>query len=713
MPNHLANQTSPYLLQHQENPVDWYPWGPEAHQRARLEERPIFLSIGYSACHWCHVMEHESFENEELARFLNEHFISIKVDREERPDLDQIYMNAVQMMTGRGGWPMSLFLTPELKPFYGGTYWPPHADRGMPGFDQVLAGVADAWRNRRNQAVEMADQLTQKLGQFHHSPGGGKIASQLISAGGDHLHQTFDSNFGGFGSAPKFPHPIDLQLLLHIWQRRQDRTALAMVRTTLDRMAAGGIHDHLGGGFARYSVDAQWLVPHFEKMLYDNGLLAATYLEAYQATGEPLYAEVVRNTLDYVLREMTDVEGAFYSSEDADSQGEEGLYYTWTPAELRQVLDNDAAQLFARVYDVSSEGNFEGRSILHLSKPIAEWARQLGCEQKELEQQLAVSRAKLLAARGKRIPPGKDDKVLVAWNGLMIDAMARAGGALAEPRYVDAATKAADFLLARLRDPASGRLLHTWRSVGSQREDSNQGGPNRGQAKLAAYLDDYTFLAGALVSLYEQTFAPHYIEQAIGLAEEVLERFADTQSASRSGGGFFYTAADHERLIQRNKDFVDSSIPSGNAMAAMLLMRLGKLTGNQKYLDAAEWTIAQAVSLIERAPMATGQMLLAADFHLGPTPAMVLAGGSDSALNDSVLANLRQRFLPNKALAMPESADGTSVPLPLAPLLQGKVAIGDQPTLYICEGFTCREPAIGPAAISAALDRLALEEREE
>jgi len=550
MPNHLANETSPYLLQHVNNPVDWHPWGPEALALSKKLNKPIFLSIGYSACHWCHVMEHESFENEAIAKSLNEKFVCIKVDREERPDLDQIYMNAVQMMTGRGGWPMSVFLTPDLKPFFSGTYWPPKRSRGMPGFDEVIAGVSNAWETNREAVVDTADKLTKELGKIDQQGGDGTLTEGLIAGAFQHFRNTFDSTHGGFGGAPKFPSPMGLQLLLRYWHRKRDRQALNMVKVTLDRMAAGGIYDHLGGGFARYSVDARWLVPHFEKMLYDNAQLAATYVEAYQATGEENYARVVRETLDYTLRDMTDPAGGFYSTEDADSEGVEGKFYVWTPTQLREVLGDAAAATFAKVYDVTDHGNFEHANILNLPKSIDQQATALGHDIDELRKELADSREKLFAAREPRIHPAKDDKVIVAWNGLMIDTMARAGAVLGEQRYIDAAVKAADFLLNTLRR-ADGRLLHTWRN---------------GQAKLDAYLDDYANLANGLVSLYEATFEGRHLDAAIALMQTVIDHFADSK-----GGGFYYTADDHEQLIVRSKDFTDNAVPSGNAMAATVL----------------------------------------------------------------------------------------------------------------------------------------------
>jgi uncharacterized protein YyaL (SSP411 family) len=673
MANRLAQETSPYLLQHKDNPVDWYPWGREALDRAKAEHKPIFLSIGYSACHWCHVMEHESFENEQIAKLLNERFISIKVDREERPDLDHIYMNAVQMMTGHGGWPMSVFLTPDLQPFYGGTYWPAHDSRGMPGFDRIILAVHDAWMHRRDQAIEQAGQLTEALrGLDGHQATATQLNIALLRNAGAKLERSFDFTHGGFGGAPKFPHSMDLQLLLRLWQREPRQGVLDMVRLTLDKMANGGIYDHLGGGFARYSVDARWLVPHFEKMLYDNALLVLAYVETYQATGEAKYADVVRETLDYILRDMTDPTGMFYSTEDADSEGEEGKFYVWTPPEIKEVLGEERGERFCYVYDVSGDGNFEhGKSILNLPKPIELCANLRGWDVEQLRRELAEDRAKLFVARERRIHPGKDDKVLVSWNALMIDAMARAAGPLAEPRYLAAAQKAAEAILSNLRRP-DGRLLHVWR---------------HGQAKLDAYLDDYTYLINALVSLYEASFDELWITEAVDLAETVLEHFRD------EAGGFFYTADDHEQLITRHKDLQDSSVPSGNSMAAYALLRLGELTGESKYTDAAYQTMQTAMPMMERAPAAVGQMLLAADFALGPTHELVFVGNRD----ETVLGELHKKFLPRSVRAWRTGPVG---PSPLDPLFAGRDAgPADELRLYVCQDFACEAPVAGQGAV--------------
>jgi uncharacterized protein len=687
MPNRLAHETSPYLLQHKDNPVDWHPWIPEALEQAKREDKPIFLSIGYSACHWCHVMEHESFENPAIARLMNEHFVCIKVDREERPDLDQIYMNAVQLLTGRGGWPMSVFLTPDLKPFYGGTYWPPTARMGMPGFDQVLLAVADAWKNRREQAIEHAAELTGHLARFaEQPPAAGELSLSRIEAAGAALERSFDHRNGGFGGAPKFPHSMDLQVLLRLWKRNRRSEWLEIVTTTLDKMSAGGIYDHLGGGFHRYSVDERWLVPHFEKMLYDNALLTSAYVEAYQATGNPEYARIARETCDYVLRDMTDGAGGFYSTEDADSEGEEGKVYVWMPREIEETLGKEATETFCYVYDITEPGNFEGHNILNLAKPIETCARIKGRDPDNLRAELAASREKLLAVRGKRVRPGRDDKVLVAWNGLMIDAMAKAAGALEEPRYLAAAEKAAAFVLGDMRK-SDGRLLHTWRA---------------GQAKIDAYVDDYAALANALVSLYEATFNERYIDEAIGLVEIMLRHFADP-----SGWGFFYTADDQEQLIARNKEMHDSSVPSGNALAATVLVRLGKLTGRSDYLTGAEKTFQAATALLDRAPTAAGQLLLALDMFIGPTPEIVFLGDPANSDTAAALHLLRQRFVPNKVVVLRNPASQTAArSAAMSELFEGKSSGPLQPALFLCEDFACEAPVFGREAIASKIAKL-------
>ncbi len=617
MPNRLAQSNSPYLLQHAENPVDWQPWGREALDAAKAEAKPIFLSIGYSACHWCHVMAHESFEDPEIARRLNRDFVAIKVDREEHPELDQVYMEAVQALTGQGGWPLSVFLTPELEPFFGGTYWPPRPRGGMAGFGEVLAAVSDAWQHRREQAVQQAKTLT---GWLRDTAEDGDGVGKRDAADRDQwsrlgdrdqwsrfymeawavLGRAFDPVHGGFGPAPKFPQPLTSRLLLQGWRSTRDEHLLAMVTTTLQQMAAGGIYDHLGGGFHRYSTDARWLVPHFEKMLYDNALLARCYLDAYQATGQMDFARVARETLDYVLRDMTDPAGGFASSEDADSEGHEGLFYLWTLDEIRSVLGAERAESFAHAYDVTEEGNFEGRNILNLAKTIPQSAAILGRQPAELATDLAESRRRLLEVRGRRIRPGRDDKVLASWNGLMIDALARAGAVLGEPRYSEAAARAADFLLSPQGLRADSRLRHCWR---------------RGRADIDGLLEDYASLAGALVTLYETRHEDRWLDEATGLADAILDRFTD-----REHGGFFTAAADHGSLIVRKKDVLDSAVPSGGGLATAALLRLSQLRDRDDYFHAAEASLRSAAGLLHEAPLGACQMLLALDHYLWPTP---------------------------------------------------------------------------------------------
>ncbi len=690
MPNRLSRETSPYLLQHQNNPVDWFPWGPEALARAKSERRPIFLSIGYSACHWCHVMEYESFENQRIAEYLNQHFVCIKVDREERPDLDQIYMNAVQLMTGRGGWPMSVFLTPDLQPFFGGTYWPPTSGRGMPGFDQILAAVVDAWQNRREAAVSQAAEMTEHLQSVGEDASGvgfqpaQKLNLQLLKSAEQKLQRAFDMTHGGFGTAPKFPHSMDLQVLLRMWQRHPGPESLHMVTLTLDKMAMGGIYDHLAGGFARYSVDERWLVPHFEKMLYDNSLLMTAYLEAFTATHEERFARVVRETADYILNYMTDVDGGFHCTEDADSEGEEGKFYVWMPQEIEAVLGKERADLFCYVYDVTPEGNFEhGTSILNLPKTITQCAAIKGIDVKVLEQGLAQMRQELLAVRDRRIRPGKDDKILVSWNALMIDAMARTAVILGLPIYLELAERAAYFIVTKMSRP-DGRLLHTYR---------------HGEAKLDAYLDDYAYLVNALVTLYESTFNENWINEAVRLADILLARFAD-----QARGGFYFTADDHEQLIARNKDLHDSSVPSGNAMAATALLRLGKLCGRSDYLSAAEGALLAGLSVMERSPTAAGQLLIALDMYIGPMPEIVIVG-PDNDQTLAALADLQKRFVPRRVLG--RGSPGQQQSQHLAPLFAGRTSAGEHPSVFICEKFACQAPVTGLDAIRRQWDALA------
>jgi uncharacterized protein YyaL (SSP411 family) len=683
MSNHLLHETSPYLKQHAQNPVDWYPWGPEALAKAKQLDRPIFLSIGYSACHWCHVMEHESFEDPEVGKLLNDHFISIKVDREERPDIDQIYMDFVQRSTGHGGWPMSVFLTPDLKPFYGGTYFPPD-DRyqgQMPSFKRLVTALRDAWRDQHDDLLESAEQVTQQLRDGGRvEPASGDLDASLIRNAVHFLARAFDPQAGGFGQAPKFPHPMEIRVLLRAWKRFGDDDALNMARVTLDHMARGGIYDQLGGGFHRYSTDARWLVPHFEKMLYDNALLTVAYLEAFQATGSACYREVVEETLGYVLREMTSPESPFYSTQDADSEGVEGKFFVWSAAEVEAVLGKELAEPFTYVYDVTPEGNWEGQNILHRMKTHEQDARLLRIPEPELRDKLAQAKRKLFEVRSRRVRPGRDEKVLTAWNGLMIGAFAHAAQVLDDAAHAETAAKAADFILTRMRGP-EGRLFRTY-SAGTQ-------------PKLNAYLEDYAYFIDALVSLYEATFAPRWIESALDLAGVMIEQFWDDKN-----GGFFFTGRDHEALITRTKDLLDNATPSGNAMAVTALLRLAALTGRADLRSKAEETLQLCRGLMAERPLGNGQMLIGLDFYLGPVQEFAVVG--DPAANETrqVLRAIRAGFRPDKVIAL--KADGDSAADLTLPLLAGKTARGAV-TTYICQNFTCKAPLVGASALEAAL----------
>jgi uncharacterized protein YyaL (SSP411 family) len=680
--NRLAGETSPYLLQHAGNPVDWYPWGEEALEKARSENKPIFLSIGYSACHWCHVMEHESFENPRIAALMNEHFVNIKVDREERPDLDQIYMSAVMAMTGHGGWPMSVFLTPQCKPFFGGTYFPPTDSRGMASFPRVLQSVHQAWSERREEITESAAEMTEQLRVFGTiTKGAGPLDFKLLDQAARTLMRSFDPTHGGFGRAPKFPHPMDLRVLLRHHLRTRDDQALHVVRHTLLKMARGGIYDHLGGGFARYSTDERWLAPHFEKMLYDNALLSSVYLEAFQLTGDAGFRQVARAVMDYVLGRMTGGHGAFHSTEDADSEGVEGKYYVWSLAEVSDVLGAERAKTFCYVYDITQQGNWEDHNIINMPRPNDQAAKLLGRDQGELEAELAASRALLLAAREKRMPPAMDTKVLVSWNGLMIAALAEGGRILEDVRYLHAAGRAAGFILESMR-LGDGRLLHTYKD---------------GQAKLDAYLDDYASLIDGLTRLYESTGEPRWIESALELAAILIDEFVDTEQ-----GGFYFTGRRHEALITRQKDIHDNATPSGNGLAATALLRLGALTGKSDLTSAGKQALEAIQAVLEREPAACGQSLIALDFLLGPLKEYAVIAGQDQSENRAVLEAIARSFRPHRVVAPATPEQAVSLAGKVA-LLADKPACLGRTTTYICENFTCQAPIVGLEGLKEAL----------
>jgi len=667
--NHLAGETSPYLLQHAHNPVDWYPWGEEALTRARSEDRPILLSIGYSACHWCHVMERESFENPRTAELMNSAFVNIKVDREERPDLDGIYMQAVQAMTGSGGWPMTVFLTPDGTPFYGGTYFPPEPRHNMPAFDNVLAAIADAWQNRRADVLKSGGQLRDHLQQtLRPVAAPGELDVDILHAAGRGLAAQHDPEFGGFGMAPKFPQPMALEFLLRYWKRTGDEAARDIVVHTLDRMARGGIYDHLGGGFARYSTDAEWLVPHFEKMLYDNAQLARAYLMGYQATGNAFFKDIAEQVIGYVLRDMTDPSGGIYSTEDADSEGEEGKFYVWTPAELRKLLGDEDARLFGAFYDVTTPGNFEGRaSILHMDDTPLEVAPRLGVTEAELLTALERGRLVLIEARSRRVGPGRDEKVLASWNGLMLRALAEAGAALNRPDFLAAATRNAAFLLETMRRP-DGALHRTWKPGHT--------------ARLNGYLEDHANVADGLVALYEATFDDRWLTAATELADIILERFADTEY-----GGFFDTSDDHETLITRPKDIFDNATPSGNAVAADVLLRLGVLLDREDYRRAAEGVLRLLREPMARYPLGFARSLNALDFLLSRVSEIAIVGAPDQADTEALLRVVFEPFLPNKVVAGGRAA---------IPLLEARDMRDGHATAYVCEHYVCQAPTTDP-----------------
>ncbi|MEC7697090.1 MAG: thioredoxin domain-containing protein [Planctomycetota bacterium] len=672
MSNRLADATSPYLLQHKDNPVDWYPWGEAAFSRARAENKPIFLSIGYSACHWCHVMERESFEDEELAQLLNAHFVSIKVDREQRPDLDQIYMQAVQSITGRGGWPMSVFLNNDGEPFFGGTYWPPHARQGMPGFGQVLHAVADAWQNQHEKISEQAARLTASLSIDRMSAVETLDPLAILEAAAAALEQAYDATHGGFGGPPKFPHPLEIKLCLRLARWQGHENLMQMALHSLDQMAAGGVYDQLGGGFHRYAVDAHWLVPHFEKMLYDNALLAACYLEAYLATGQNRYREIVIETINYMLREMQHSDGGFFSTQDADSEGVEGKFFVWSLEEINETLDTDEAGLFCAFYNVTEGGNFEGQNILHHSQSLETFAAAQGRDLPECKQQLDNARQKLFAARQQRICPALDDKILADWNGLLIDTLARAGAVFDLPQYLEAARRASHMVDTKMRDSA-GRLMHCWRE---------------GVAEGMAFVDDYAAMLGAWITLYECTFEEVWIDRALGLAETLQQRYEDSEQ-----GGFFFTADDHERLIVRRKEFFDQATPNGNALAAEGLLRLADLLGRDDFRQSAQRALEVAGDTIRQAPLAQGQSVLALMRQATAVRQWVMVGSEPSSEAQEVLHDLRHAYLPCHVLACRLGDSISSSSEALDHLFLDRPVGATSWELHYCEGHTCLAPA--------------------
>lgn len=670
MSNRLAKETSPYLLQHADNPVDWYPWGEEAFNRAKAEDKPILLSIGYSACHWCHVMEHESFENEEIANIMNENFIDIKVDREERPDLDAIYMEAVQAMTGSGGWPLTVFLTPENKPFFGGTYFPPENRYGMPGFPIVLRTVADAYQNRRSEIETAAQQIVTVLTSKSESDGAMEpltvdILGQAYSA----LKLDFDREDGGFGTAPKFPQPMALEFLLRYYYRTQDTAVLEMVNLTLEKMAKGGIYDQLGGGFHRYATDSHWLVPHFEKMLYDNALLSRIYLHAYLVTGNRLYRSVAEETLDYVLREMTDPQGGFYSTQDADSEGVEGKYYLWTAQEITEVLGEKTGLIVNSYLGITAGSNFSGGNILHVVTDLEPRVSSI------IEQ----AKTSLLERREQRVRPSRDEKISASWNGLMLASLAEAACVFDRQDYLSAAVGNGSFLLDSMI--AQGYLQHTYKD---------------GQAKIDGYLRDYALVIEGFLTLHQATFSGEWLRQAIRLGEVMVKQFWDEDMKM-----FYDTSDRHEDLFIRPRTTSDGALPSGSSVATLVLLKLAGLTDSKRFEQIAAQLLRSKGKSMSGNPLGFSNWLCALDFYLSPPKEIAIIGPRDHPETSELLHTLCSTWLPNKVVAAYDPNDPT--PVPDLKLLRNKQMINNQPTVYVCEHFTCQIPVTDPASLGAQL----------
>jgi uncharacterized protein len=695
--NRLAGEQSPYLLQHAHNPVDWYPWGEAAFEKARRENKPIFLSIGYSTCHWCHVMERESFENDKIAELLNRDYVAIKVDREERPDVDRIYMTFVQATTGGGGWPMSVWLTPQLQPFFGGTYFPPENRFGHPGFASILTQIADAWRDQRGQIEDSAREVVQQL-QKHITVEPGRstaINTDLLGSGFSYFRRTFDALLGGFGGAPKFPRPSVYNFLLRYSARTKNQEALEMVLLTLREMAKGGMHDQLGGGFHRYAVDERWFVPHFEKMLYDQAQLAISYLEAFQITGDPQYAEVARRIFDYVLRDMIGPDGGFYSAEDADSVIDpeepkvkgEGAFYIWTADEIRDLLPQPTADWFCYRYGVAEGGNvandphneFNNRNILYQAMSVADTAMQFRQIEETVAEGLKQAEAILLEARSKRVRPHLDDKILTAWNGLMISAFALGGAVLGDERYAAAARRAAEFVLARMYDPQTGVLLRRYRE---------------GDAAIPGFLDDYSMFAQALIDLYETQFDLRHLETAIRLTEKQRERFEDPKD-----GGFFSTGEADGALVMRIKDDYDGAEPSGNSVALSNLLRLAQFTGRSDLRESADRLLAAFAPRLSVGAATLPQMLAACEYYLSEQRQIVIAGERGGPDTEALLRAIYTRFVPNRIMLLADAATREAL-AKWIPSLPSMHEVNGRAAAYICKNYACQLPVTEVGALA-------------
>ncbi|MBD3227035.1 MAG: DUF255 domain-containing protein [Candidatus Lokiarchaeota archaeon] len=690
-PNHLINEKSPYLLQHTYNPVDWYPWGEEAFNKAKNEDKPIFLSIGYSTCHWCHVMAHESFEDPQIAEILNENFISIKVDREERPDIDKIYMNVCQIMTGSGGWPLTIIMTPDdKKPFFAGTYFPKETKYGRTGLRDLLLRIKELWKNKREKALESAEKVVQVMKRDSFPTKDKKLGEDQIHMAFDNLSGTFDSNKGGFGRAPKFPTPHMLRFLLRYWYRYDDDFSLYMVEKTLQNMRMGGIYDHVGFGFHRYSTDADWLVPHFEKMLYDQALIAMTYTEAYQITQREEYEDIVREIFSYIFRDMTSPEGGFFSAEDADVEGEEGKFYLWTESEIRESLNKDDAKFAIKIFNIEKKGNYfdqvergrTGKNILYLEKTIKKLATDFGMSYKEFKSKLERIRTQLFNYRESRTHPLKDDKILTDWNGLMISALAQAAKVLNEPIFAKKAATTVDFIFNNLF--SNNTLFHRYRN---------------GNIDVVGNLNDYCFLIWGLIELYEATFDFEYLKKAIKLNEIILEQFYDQEI-----GGFYFTSTKSEDLLIRQKEIYDGATPSGNSVAMLNLLRLGRITNNSK-LEEIAIEISEVFSTrVKKSPTAFTQLLIGVDFGIGPIKEIVIAGDKNSTDTQEMINVVQSRFLPHKVIILNPTNQESPMIHDLVEFIKNQNTIDNKATAYVCTNFSCQEPVNEIKKLEAMLD---------
>ncbi len=682
--NHLVNEKSPYLIQHSQNPVDWYPWGDDAFEKAKKEDKPIFLSIGYATCHWCHVMAHESFEDEEVARVLNNYFVCIKVDREERPDIDGIYMSACQAMTGRGGWPLSIFMTPDEKPFYAGTYFPKEGRIGMPGFMEIMERINSAWTDNRSSIIEAGEKIIDAIRFRSDLP----LSPHVLGADAlkicfEQLNDKFDKHNGGFGSSPKFPMPHQLGFLLRWYKRSGDLEALKMVEKTLGSMRRGGIFDQIGFGFHRYSVDATWLVPHFEKMLYDQAMLAMAYTEAFQVTGKVRFARAAKDIFTYVLRDMTSSGGGFYSAEDADSEGEEGLFYVWKPEEIKKHLGKETGELVCEFYGIDKKGNFEdGFSIAHEPEFPERFAKSHGISPAELESTIERARKHLFQIREQRVHPLKDDKILTSWNGLMIAALAKAYQAFGDITYADAAKASANFILKHLKTK-DGRLLRRYRN---------------GDAAYPGYLDDYAFFVWGLIDLYEATFEVYWLEQAVCLNKDMINIFRDEKS-----GGLFFTGKGNETLITRSKDVYDGAIPSGNSAAALNLLRLGRMTGNVDLEHKVEQLVKTFSNQVTAYPAGYTHFMSALDFMVGPGKEIVIASDGPHA-TEKIVKLIHRKFLPNKVVLLKHQGEEGKRLATVIPFVEYMTPMNNNPTVYVCEQYACKNPITSIDQLEAVLE---------